>query len=151
MRPLKHFGILGLAAIISVVGLLALAGPPAPTYALPTRETPTPTPPPDDRDGGPPVGAYIELQATGARPDAWTVVQWQDSDESWHDVEGWQGMLEKNGGRRWWVAARDFGSGPFRWVITQGSGGSVLGVSQHFSLPSNANQVVTVAVSPGTP
>jgi hypothetical protein len=76
---------------------------------------------------------------------AWRVVQWQDSAGDWQDVAGWQGPLPQNA--RWWVHEKDFGRGPFRWAITQGQGGLVLGVSQAFNLPGGANQTVQVTVS----
>jgi hypothetical protein len=145
----KHFGTLWLASIVTVFSLLALASPPAPTYALPVRDTPTPTRARErDRDSKP-VGAHIELHAPGSPAGAWAVVQWQDSAGGWHDVEGWQGTLGEGGNQRWWVAARDFGKGPFRWVVSQGQGGPALGVSQPFNLPGEANQVVPVTVSLG--
>jgi len=82
------------------------------------------------------------LQVTGALADAWSVVQWQDFAGGWHDVEGWRGSLGQAGTRRWWVAPSDFGTGPFRWVVTQGPGGAILWSSEPFSLPSVENGVV---------
>jgi hypothetical protein len=73
-------------------------------------------------------------------------VQWQDSAGGWHDVEGWRGPLAE-GNRRWWVAAKDFGSGPFRWAIIEESGGRLLGASQPFNLPTQANETLQVTVS----
>jgi len=75
------------------------------------------------------------------------VVQWQDAAGNWHNVEGWQRGLGVGGFERWWVAAKDFNSGPFRWVVTQGPGGPELGVSQPFNLPGGGNQVLRVEVN----
>lgn len=46
------------------------------------------------------------------------------------------------------VDVRDFGKGPFRWVVKRWPGGPILGASQPFDLPHEANQVVPVEVSP---
>jgi hypothetical protein len=148
MMRFKHFGTLWLASIVAIFSLLALAGLPAPTYALPVRDTPTPTREREREHDNQPVGAHIELHVPGAPAGAWAVVQWQDSEGGWHDVEGWQGTLDEGGGRGWWVGARDFGKGPFRWVVKAGPGGPILGASQPFDLPHEANQVVQVTVSP---
>jgi hypothetical protein len=99
----------------------------------------------EDKNDGP-IGAYIELRGGGG---AWGVVQWQDSAGNWHDVEGWRGSLLA-GGQSWWVDRKDFGAGPFRWVVSESAAGPVLGASQPFSLPSGANQVMVITVSPGT-
>lgn len=141
---------LSLTLIALVVGmwLLAVQTPP-PAYAgagLPPRDTPVP-PPPDDKDkDGPPVGATIELIAPDAPAGAWTVVQWQDSAGGWHDVEGWRGSLANS--HRWWVHPKDFGTGPFRWVVMVGPGGTVLKVSEPFHLPNGANETTLMTVEP---
>lgn len=139
-----------LAAVL--VCVLALLGQPLSVQAgptLPPRDPPTPTPSPDKDRGGKdkPVGAYIELQTQIASTGAWSVVQWQDNAGGWHDVEGWRGPLADGNNRRWWVAAKDFGKGPFRWVVTQGLGGQELGASAPFKLPSGANETLQVVVS----
>ena len=136
-----------------LVCILALLSQPLSIQAgptLPPREPPTtPTPSADKDKGGKdkPAGAYIELQTQIASAGAWSVVQWQDSAGGWHDVEGWRGPLADSNNRRWWVAAKDFGAGPFRWAVTQGQGGSLLGVSAPFNLPSGVNEMLQVVVS----
>jgi hypothetical protein len=134
------------------IGLLAWAVLLAPVAeaGLPARDTPTPAPvskdkDKEDNDGS--VGAWLELQASGAPAGVWSTVQWQNEADDWYDVEGWQGSLDESAGRRWWVAEKDFGSGPFRWVVTQGKGGSVLGTSQSFYLPAGANETVWVQLT----
>lgn len=114
---------------------------------LPPRERPVPLRPADDDDDDAPVGAYIELHVSPVPPGARSVVQWQDYAGNWHNVEGWQGELGPDAFERWWVAAKDFNTGPFRWQVTQGHAGSGLGVSQPFNLPAGGNQVVRVEVS----
>ena len=93
------------------------------------------------------TGAIIELTVSGAPAGAWAVVQWQDSTGGWHDVEGWRGMLDESGTKRWWVAPGDFGTGPFQWVIAQGIEGTQLAVSDPFTLPGPASQILQVSLS----
>jgi hypothetical protein len=130
--------------------LLLLAWAPLPTQAgpeLPPRATPTPTPRAgDDRDRQQPIGAFLQLHVQGAPDGVWAVVQWQDSAENWHDVEGWRGTLDA-GQKTWWVAQRDFGKGPFRWAVYQGQGGELLATSNVFNLPSFAEEVKRVELS----
>jgi len=75
---------------------------------------------------------------------------------NWHDVEGWQGTLDSvatgeggtvMGKKVWWVAERDLGTGPFRWVVTRDEGGRLLGTSEPFDLPGAVGATVTVEVS----
>lgn len=139
-----------LGIFLLILELLATVWPLATVQAqggLPPRETPAPQPPVDDDDRGASVGAYIELHVAPVPPGAWSVVQWQDNAGGWHDVEGWQGELGLDGFERWWVAAKDFNNGPFRWQVTQGQGGAELGVSQSFNMPAGGNQVVRVGVT----
>jgi hypothetical protein len=114
-----------------------------------------------------PVAARIELRvqfpadwpwASAHWQDLWTVVQWQDARGGWHTVEGWQGELDGvaiddagvvSGHKTWWVAEKDFGTGPFRWVITRGKGSAPLAASGPFNLPGANRASVTVAVSLG--
>jgi hypothetical protein len=145
--------VLGSVMILSLLSLAFVLTRPSLSEAqsgLPSRETPTPTPPPskDKKQGNDqPLGAYIELQAQPVPPGAWSVVQWQDPAGNWRDVDGWQGTLTATGFIRWWVAAKDFNTGPFRWLVKSGPTGPVLGVSEPFSLPSGPHQTVRVLIS----
>jgi len=156
----KQFKLRG-GIIVAAVLLLTLTGTLfGLAWPLVTAEAGATLPPrrsepqqPDKGDGGgggngksTPLGAYIELQATGAPAGSWAVVQWQDSTGAWHDVEGWQGALGTDGYQRWWVAAKDFGTGPFQWVVKQGSDGPVWGSSDSFSLPGGTNEILRVEV-----
>ena len=117
---------------------------------LPSREPPVPTMPPqnDDKDSDKPFGASIELQIHPAQAGVWTVVQWQDSANNWRDVEGWRSQAEGST-QRWWVTAKDFGTGSFRWVVRQGPDGPQLGVSKSFNLPSSPNETLGIEISLG--
>jgi len=101
--------------LLLITGMMATAQA---AEGLPDRNPPAPQDAGGDDSG--PIGTYIELVAP-AHAGAWSVVQWQDSAGNWHDVEGWRGTLDNRGVRRWWVAAKDFGTGPFRWVV-EGAG-----------------------------
>jgi len=138
---------------LALAGLVWLAGVTPPVQAgagLPPRETPTPASPgeDDDDDAGAtsPVGAYISLQAGGVPAGAWSVVQWQDSAGNWHEVEGWRGLAANSS--RWWVHPKDFGRGPFRWLVTTGPAGIVTKISPPFYLPTGANETTLVTVEP---
>ncbi len=144
--------------IALVVGLLTLAAQtPFAAHAgagLPPRGTPTPLP---AGDGGRHhkdrtlTGAYLELLAPGAPAGAWAVVQWHSPSDGrsaggWHDVEGWRGAVADSS--RWWVHPKDFGTGPFRWVVMAGPAGPLWAASASFNLPSQPNQTVQVVASP---
>lgn len=135
---------------MAAVMILALALPAAATaegqLRLPPRHL-APTP-------GPKAGAYIRLNvaAPGGAADlttAWTLVQWQDRQGVWHDIDGWRGLLDDPGStsKTWWVSDSDFGKGPFRWVVRRGSDGADLGASAGFSLPTDSYQLLDVAVT----
>lgn len=155
MTHKKCQAIICFAFILTLICLMGWAAQQAPTVqaqsGLPPRATPVPPGPPGDKDDAKPIGAYIELHPADASAGTWSVVQWQDSAGNWHDVEGWSGTLDQNGGRRWWVAAKDFGKGPFRWVISRGPDGTELGRSQPFNLPARANEITVITLSPLTP
>jgi hypothetical protein len=163
---------LGLGLALGFYALILLGGQAAPASALPPRHTATPTAMPTATSS--PVEAftlrygYIELQVfvpytasiAPATP-LWATVQWGDAAGQWHDVEGWQGPLQRVDSEpqpysqvRWWVYARDYGKGPFRWAIYQaGTPASVRGaqlmVSGPFTLPLTGNDIVVVhAIAP---
>lgn len=78
----------------------------------------------------------------------WTLVQWQDHQGNWHDVEGWQGLLDElmnaQGYKSWWVAPGDLGRGPFRWAIYKSEGGTLLHTSEPFNLPATSGERLTI-------
>lgn len=128
-----------LASIVSM--LLLVAWQPLLVLALPPRPSPRPASRPVSK---PPDGA-IELTVESAAAGLWTVVQWQDALGGWHDVEGWQGALDKGDRKTWWVDKTDLGKGPFRWAVTQS--GELLATSELFYLPDSVGQTVKVSVS----
>jgi hypothetical protein len=137
--------------LIGTAGL-AYAGP-----ELPPRETPVPAQPPQDGDGNynEPVGAHIVLHVPSASvwilgsPDtAWTLVQWQDSAGSWHDVDGWQGTLDHGDQKIWWLAPDLFGKGPFRWLVYRGADRDrLIATSDAFYLPDSPGAELQIQVT----
>jgi hypothetical protein len=133
--------------------------PPRPT---PSPEAPTPDPAPSY---DPPPGSWIQLH-TEFPVDwpwrevhwqtLWTVMQWQDPQGAWHEVEGWQGTLDDvslapdggvTGEKAWWLGEANQGTGPFRWQVTLGREGNLLAISAPFDLPEVDGQAKTVTVS----
>ena len=138
-------------SLVAALPALSQAAPdsPAPVGPLPPRFTPVP---------GTDValqGATIALRVPAALANLWTAVQWQDGLGAWHDVEGWQGTLDGvrdgEGRKDWWVAQKDWGTGPFRWTLHQEQGDPLLAASAPFYLPGTANQRVSVNISAAGP
>lgn len=90
-----------------------------------------------------PRTARIELTVTNAEPGSWSVVQWRDGNGNWQDVEGWRAPVGSEP-IIWWVLDKDFGKGPFRWVIYRLDGDFVLPTSELFYLPRAAGEVVLI-------
>jgi len=139
------FGFGFVCAILAVLFLLLSPASAAPTD-LPPRPTPAPTVAPE-LDSSPSYDASIQLRVASAPTGAWTIVQWQDAAGGWHNVEGWQGMLDEGGQKVWWVARGDMGKGPFRWALYERPGGQALAYSSPFNLPSVSGLTLQVAVS----
>ena len=130
--------------------------PPRPTVTEPSSD--------DDADDAATLTSpvnQIYLRVTPTDQTYWTVVQWQDAQGVWRDVEGWRGEASHSE-ISWWVAEKDFGKGPFRWAIYPEGGpfierveGSViyrkaqpmLAVSQPFFLPTGASSSLGVFVT----
>jgi hypothetical protein len=132
---------------------LSLAAP----SALPIRPTPfsataTPVPIPTStpfeykRAVSESTGAFIRLRVAPALPGLWTVVQWRDASGTWYFVDGWQGALEGDGTKRWWLPGTLFGYGPFRWVVYDNPDGRVVSMSDPFYLPSIMNMEMQVEI-----
>lgn len=123
---------------------LFLLSTPAAVTALPPRPTATAVPVPQT------PGAQISLHVVGEiaaeiAADNWTIVQWQDADEQWHDVTGWQGELEPDGSKTWWVGTELLGRGPFRWQLLVD--GRVIGQSEAFALPERPYDTLQIVVT----
>jgi hypothetical protein len=117
----------------------AQALPPRPTPV--STITPTALPSVHVREGG-----LLELYTHPTQLGVWTLIQWQDALGSWHDVAGWQGTLDGTS-QLWWVAPRDLGKGPFRWLVYQSRGGLLLATSQPFALPRFNGATVRIDVA----
>ncbi len=138
------------SALASVVILIGLAGwslpatagpmvlPPRPTLAAPTA-TPSAL-------ISAAKGYLIRLVADSSLTGLWTSVEWQDALGKWHPVEGWQGTLEPDGTKTWWVAEADRGKGPFRWVIADRFHGEARAISPSFYLPTS-NRLTEIKLS----
>ena len=99
------------------------------------------------RDGEPDEQiASIQLWPTPVLPKLWTVVQWVDEQEDWHDVEGWRGHLNHPTYVSWRVLHSEFGKGPFRWVVYDEKEGNVLAISKLFRLPNNNGEILKIEV-----
>jgi hypothetical protein len=143
-----------------------------PSPAMTTTPTLSPTPDPTSQPAGErkQLGAYIKLRVEF--PQAWpwnqvhwqepcTVVEWQDDQGKWHNVENWRGSLDRVeitthgrvfGEKTWWVGERDFGDGLFRWQVYRSSQEvQRLVTSETFDLPQAAGETVTINVLLPTP
>ena len=143
---MRKSSIWGLRAVLARVMMLAvsLLWTARTVLALPPR----PDPP---LDGGleperSVKGGAIELHVDPFEPGRAAVVQWQDGLGEWHDVDGWRGEMEEKR-VTWFVAPKDFDTGPFRWVVYRFADGKVLATSESFDLPSGNGHVIRVGVS----
>lgn len=119
---------------------LFLLSTPAPVTALPPRPTATAVSPPAA------PGAKISLLVAGEiAANNWTKVQWQDGEGQWHDVTGWQGELELDDTKTWWVGADLLGDGPFRWIVLVD--GDPIGQSDPFHLPTTPYETLEIVIA----
>ncbi len=91
-------------------------------------------------------GGYFGVQVSSAKKGYWTVVQWQDPEGNWHNSDAWQGELDGNKQKLWWVAESDFGRGPFRWVIYESHEGVELVRSSPFYLPGGPSEAIMIEI-----
>jgi len=63
--------------------------------------------------------------------------------------DGWQGTLDAGHRKQWWVADKDLGTGPFRWVVYQDQAAPPLAASEPFYLPNVSGMRVKVDVTLG--
>jgi hypothetical protein len=124
--------ILVLLALPVTIGAYSVADLP------PREETPTPN--------HLPAGAHIDLAVTGAPIDAWTIVQWQDGNGAWHNVEGWRAALVGDY-QEWWLGRNDYGTGPFRWCVLATPMGSIVASSDPFYLPARSGEWTHVTLT----
>lgn len=123
--------------------------PPRPTVTVRPTSTATSsptatvraTPEPRPKDPVATLILYIRPSPSGL----WSVVQWQDTQGDWHDVEGWRGTVV-NGKTVWWVEEKDFGTGPFRWTIYAEGDGALVAITRSFYLPDQPQHELIVDV-----
>ncbi len=138
--------LIGLASVYTPAAARPLALPPRPTPTVVPTAVPTAAPP--VRSLLPAVeGGTITLRVTAPPAGLWTTVEWQDAIGNWHQVEGWQGTLDADQSKTWWVAKADLGKGPFRWVGYERYGGQRWAQSLSFYLPAINRQKVEVALT----
>jgi hypothetical protein len=98
--------------------------------------------------------SVISISVPGAPAGSFVGVQWQDSFGAWHDVPTWQGTLTTSdnndiGYQQWTVGPELQGRGPFRWVVYNQLGDTILGATPGFMLPErngiNVNTTVPAA------
>ncbi len=94
-----------------------------------------------ETEGAPAGGARILVQVAERYRSGWAVVQWQDENGDWQEIEGWRGDL-KNGRARWWVSPDLYGHKPFRWMIFSQPGGTLLAASPEFAMPANSGEML---------
>ncbi len=85
--------------------------------------------------------ARITLMIAQVSPTAFAGVQYQDAAGVWQDVKGWQTTVTINEKGvavvQWAVNKAQFGQGLMRWILYGSKGGTVIGVSPTFKLPTD--------------
>jgi hypothetical protein len=136
LKPFSNWRTLGsLIGVLLAVGMFAAlaatsgaAAAPANPAFLAREWTPTPN-----------VGG-IAIPVVDTPPNAWVQVQWSTwAKTNWYPVDAWSGPLAQNdyGWGAVWYEEKDYGTGPFRWVVFDGNpaqGGQVWGMSIPFYL-----------------
>ena len=79
-----------------------------------------------------------------------TVVQFYNADGQWQDVNGWIQPLRNTDTVLWNVWRRDWGTGPYRWVVKNEAKGYVMGTSTGFYLPAAGTYLDVTVVIPAT-
>lgn len=91
--------------------------------------------------------ATLLLKVTKAQAGLGSVVQWQNAQGQWLDIEGWRGAVN-HGKTIWWVEPKDWGKAHYRWVVYEAASGKIMATSQPFSLPKQRGEVLTVTLTP---
>ncbi|MCO5188677.1 MAG: hypothetical protein M9918_10840 [Anaerolineae bacterium] len=112
--------------------------PPRPPTATPSAASPASST----------MGQFIELHLDPPLQSLWTEVQWLHPEtHEWLPVDGWRGSPTTEDIVLWYVGEENLGRGPFRWLVYDSEGGSVLATSTTFYLPASIGQTVVVEVS----
>lgn len=77
-----------------------------------------------------------------------TVVQYYDAGGQWQDVSGWVQPLRNTNTVLWNVWRRDWGTGPYRWVVKNAAKGYVMATTSGFYLPGAGTYLDLAAVIP---
>ncbi len=77
-----------------------------------------------------------------------TVVQYYDASGQWRDVSGWVQPLRNTNQVLWNVLRRDWGTGPYRWVVKNATKGYVMATTSGFYLPAAGTYLDLAAVIP---
>jgi hypothetical protein len=86
-------------------------------------------------------GYFLGVPAT-----AWITVQWGDGLGHYTTVTGWEGVADDTDSttgqliKHFTFGTSNLGQGPFRWAVYDAQGGTLLGFSGDFTLPSNTGQ-----------
>ena len=120
-----------------------------PTPAIPSTPAVQPTRPPNTEIAGGWIELRVRFSPAETEPQAlWTIVQWQDTEGRWHNVDGWQGTFDEIhdgwGVKRWWLDQTLFAHGPFRWLIYRSKEDTLLTVSDPFFLPEYTGQTTYI-------
>lgn len=118
---------------------------PRPTVSSSQNHPPTMTNDNVEHSASPLIGSIV-LKVQPPLESLQSVVQWQDSQGDWHDVDGWRGSVD-NGTTVWWVEEKDFETGPFRWALYEKTEGKVIAVSHSFYLPNRLQRHLTVGAT----
>jgi hypothetical protein len=94
-----------------------------------------------------PQGAAIRLWIENSAPSLWTEIQWQDTQGNWHKVDGWRGTLDDDNTKQWWVGPEIFAAGPFRWLVYDTEGGTLVASSLEFYLPVTNRQLIDILLT----
>lgn len=133
-------------------GTPATSTPVAPAPA-PTASMATPVPPANSSLLLTNTGSsYMTLAGTsdssllsgyflGLPANSWIAVQWGGVG-NWQTVPGWQGTADTTDSttgqliKQFSVAPANYGQGPFRWAVFDKQGGTLLGYTDNFTLPT---------------
>lgn len=143
---MKHHRLRGrwLFAIWAVCLIAGIVSFVSPAYAdLPPRPIKTPITEKEKPTPEAPAGTLL-LNTQPSQDGLWSVVQWQGAAGNWHDVEGWRGVV-RQGRTIWWVEQGHWGKTPYRWLVFQEEGGTMLAASEPFALP-NSGEILIVEV-----
>jgi hypothetical protein len=125
-------GLVGGLLVVCTFGAITMSDAAAAMPANLERAWPTQTPTPDI--------AGIAIRVIDPPEHAWVQIQWSTwAKVNWYPVESWSGPLSQNenGWGAVWYERKDYGSGPFRWVVFDGNpaqGGQVWGMTIPFYL-----------------